>query len=241
MGEPEAQDVGRIIRKIAALLARAADEASSPAEVAHAIHVAHKLMQRYNLTLDEVMIRREEVRRTEHAVGRDDSQYANILATAIARLAQCRAQGERGAEDYYIFVGLRVDVDYAEWLFRASLAAMARGWTAFRSSPEGAAAERDHEPAAVERHYKLGFSVDLARRIKALADADLNRNALVVLKDQRIDAELGAAGAQRSSQAVVAVKRKLEEAFRSGAEASRVVPLRQAVEKPDPAGDSSGS
>lgn len=226
-----------IIRKIAALLARAADDASSPAEVAHAIHVAHKLMERHNLTLDEVRIRREEVRRWEFAVDPGEGRYANIMATAIARLAQCRAQGERGAMHHYSFTGLRVDVDYAEWLLRACSAALARGWTAFRASPQYASLERDHAPPAVERHYKLGFSVDLARRIKALADADRNRNALVVLKDERIDAELGAAAGQRSTKALVAVQEKLSGAFQSGAEASRTVPLRQEIEGQDKRSD----
>ena len=232
-------DVDRIIRKIAALLARAADEASSPAEVSHAIHVAHKLMERYNLTLDEVRIGREELRRAEHSVSREQSQYANVIATAIARLAQCRVQGERGGEDHYLFIGLKVDVEYANWLFRASWAALARGWTAYRASTEGEALARDHAPEAVERHYKLGFSIDLAQRIKALADADLNRNALVAMKHQRIDAELGHAAAQKPRRDVVVAKRKLEEAFRSGAEASRSVPLRQEVGQQGSIGDSS--
>jgi hypothetical protein len=225
------QNEASIIRKIAALLARAADEASSPAEVGHAIHVAHKLMEQHNLTLDEVLIRHEEVRRSEFAVDPKDSRYANIMVTAIARLAQCRAQGERGTLDHYTFIGLRVDVEYAEWLMRASSAALARGWNCFRSSQQFAALGQNHDQSSVERHYKLGFSVDLARRIKALADADQTRNALVVLKGERIDAELGAAGAQMSTNALVAVQHNLSEAFQSGAEASRDVPLRHQIDE----------
>ncbi len=229
-----AGDRDKIVRKIAALLARAADEASSAAEVSHAMHIAHKLMAQYNLTLDEVMLKREPVGQGHFHVRPEDSDYANILVTAIARLAHCHAQGVLGPVHEFIFTGLRVDVLYAEWLFRASAAAMARGWTAFEGSARFAELRRSHPLAELERHFKLGFSIDLAERIKKLAAEDGTPNALIVLKEQRIaDAMGAAAAAKRPGKDLVRVKGKLIEAFKTGAEASRSVPLRQQVEDGD--------
>jgi len=223
------EDRDKIIRKIAALLARAADEASSPAEVGHAIHIAHKLMEQHNLSLDEVTVGKEHVEQTAFEVHPKESQYANILVTAIARLAQCNSQGFKGDLHLYVFTGLRVDVLYAEWLLRACAAAMKRGWDAFECSGQYEARRRAHEVPTIERHFKLGFSVDLARRMKALAEEDRTPNALVVVKKQRIEAALGEAAAQKSSSALVRVTQPLLQAFQSGAEASRSVVLRQQV------------
>jgi hypothetical protein len=223
-------DEAAIIRKIAALLARAEDSASSPAEVAHAIHIANKLMLRYNLSRDEVRLRREEMRRSERIVSRADSRYANTIAVAIGRLAQCRTTGERGARDHYIFSGLRADVDYAEWLFRASWAALHQGWEAYRASAEHQQLiEKGGAPAAVEYHYKLGFSIDLADRIKALAQSNFEATgtALICLKNELIEQAFGKA--RGPSVSLVPIRSSLEAAFQSGADESRKVGLRQTI------------
>ena len=230
------KDHDRIVRKIAALLARAADDASSPAEVGHAIHVAHKLMEQHNLTLDEVAVGQEEMRQAPFEVHPNDSEYANILVTAIARLAQCNAQGFKGPLHLFVFTGLRVDVLYAEWLFRACAAAMVRGWNAFESSSQYEELRRAHDVPAIERHFKLGFSVDLARRMKALAEADRTPNALVVVKQQRIESVREAA-AQKNRYDLVRVSQRLSQAFQSGAKASQSVPLRQQVDDRGPPAD----
>jgi hypothetical protein len=228
------EDAG-IMRKIAALLARAEDRASSPAEVAHAIRIADALMRRYNLTRDEVRLRQEEMRRSECSVSRDDSQYANTITVAIGRLAQCRTTGERGKRDHYIFSGLRADVDYAEWLFRASWAALQQGWQAYRASPQHARlAGQGAAPAAIERHYKLGFSIDLADRIKALAqeNAAATGTALIALKTALIERAFGSAAGP--STTFVVMKANLQDAYRSGADQAKKVGLRQRIPDDQP-------
>lgn len=228
-------DQAAILRKIAALLARAEDSASSPAEVAHAVRIADRLMRRYNLSRDEVRLRQEEMRRCAWSVSREQSDYANTIAVAIARLAQCRVTGERGERDHYAFAGLRVDVDYAEWLFRASWAALRQGWEAYQGSPqhdrlidEGSAA------GAIEHHFKLGFSIDLAERIKKLVQGDVEGTgtALVSLKNALIEQAFGSA--KGTSTTFVAVRSSLQDAYRSGAYASREVGLRQAIGDDEP-------
>jgi hypothetical protein len=223
-------DEAAILRKIAALLARAEDSASSPAEVAHAIRTADVLMRRYNLTRDEVRLRREEMRRCRWSVGRDHSDYANTMAVAIAKLAQCRISGERGQRDHYTFAGLRVDVDYAEWLFRASWSALRQGWDAYKLSPQHARlTDEGGSPAAIEHHFKLGFSMDLAERIKKLVQdhAAAAGTALIALKNELIEQTFGTA--KGTSTTSVAVRSSLFAAYRAGAYASRDVGLRPAI------------
>ncbi len=228
-------DDAAIIRKIAALLARAEDGASSPAEVAHAINIADKLMRRYNLSRDEVRLRQEKMRRSERSVSRANSRYANTIAAAIGRLAQCRATGERGARDHYIFSGLRVDVDYADWLFRASWAALGQGWAAYCGSAQHQQLiQKGGAPEAIEYHYKLGFSMDLADRIKTLAESNAaaTGTALICLKNELIEQAFGKA--QGPSVSLVPIRTSLAAAFQSGADESRKVGLRQTIGRDQP-------
>lgn len=228
-------DDAAIIRKIAALLARAEDSASSPAEIAHAILIADKLMRQYNLDRDEVRLRQEEMRRIRYLFNREDSAYANTLIVAIARLAQCQLNGERCADrDQYFFFGLRVDVDYATWLLRASWAVLLQGWKAYKHSPAAKRLIDDGAPpAAIEHHYKLGFAAELSTRIKSIAEQDATSTALVCLKTSLIQQAFGQASSATAID-MVRVKHDLREAFQSGADASKEVGLRQELGARDP-------
>ena len=224
-------DEAAVIRKIAALLARAEDGASSPAEVAHAVHIADKLMRRYNLDRTDVRLRQEKMRRSERGISPNDSDYANTIAVAIGHLAQCRTSGERGRDQhFYIFSGLRVDVDYAEWLFRASWGALRQGWDSYRTSRQYAQLIEDGATAAaIERHYKFGFSSDLADRLKGLAkrNAIETGTSLIALKHDLIAQAFGPAAGTSVRWEVV--RADLQAAYRSGADAAKQVRLRQSI------------
>jgi hypothetical protein len=220
-----------IIRKIAALLARAEDEASSPAEVAHAMRIADKLMRRYNLSRDRVRLRQEELRRASYRFDRRDSRYANPVMLAISRLAQCHVTGERGREDHIHFRGLRVDVDYAEWLFRATWAALSQGWKAYQRSPQYKDfIEAEVSSPVVEHQFKFGFVADITARIKELAaaHADATGSELIELKNAIIVQAFGAANG--TAMSYERLKKDLSAAYEAGAEESRKVALRQELD-----------
>ena len=130
-------DKDRISRKIAALFARAEDDASTPEEVAVAMRAAHRLMAEYDLTRDEATLRAETVGRRGHGFGKDCRDYAGMLAAQIRRLTDCRVNGDAYRDGTCVlnFVGMRVDVDYASWLFRTSMSALASGWASYAASP----------------------------------------------------------------------------------------------------------
>lgn len=224
-----ADDVERdnIIRKVAALLARAEDKASSAAEIAHAIAIADKLMRRYNLTRHEVSMRQEEFRYARFRFDARDHPYAGPITTAISRLAQCHIHGAKGRGIFLRFTGMRVDVDYAEWLLRATWATMRQGWIAYQGSPQHRGnVNLGATPAAIEHQYKLGFTHEIVDRIRTLAlrNAESSRE-LIAFKNALIEKEFG----EPNGEIVVEPKDEadLKEVYRSGAAASRSVPLRQ--------------
>lgn len=215
-----------IIRKIAALLARAEDKASSAAEIAHAIAVADKLMRRHNLSRDEVRMREEEFRRARFRFDERDKAYAGPIATAISRLAQCHIHGTAGRNVFVRFTGMRVDVDYAEWLLRATWAAMRQGWDAYKASAQYKEhAEDGTTPRAIEHEYKLGFTHEIVDRIRTLARRNAESGAdLIAFKNALIEQEFG----EDNGKILTHPKAEadLKDVYRSGAEASRAVPLR---------------
>jgi Protein of unknown function (DUF2786) len=225
----------KVIRKIAALLARGEDAASTPAEMEVALRLAHKLMQEHNLSRDEVRLRKEEMARQDHAVPREDTPYLNRITFAIARLTQtrCALTNWQMRPDEFTFRGLRVDVEYAGWLLRACMTAQKQGWSAYQASPAHAeliakAASR----GAIHRSFMEGFSADLTRRIKQLAasDAAVADRALIVLKDELIDLAFGAdAQEKRAKSNPVAITADLAAAFKSGASCAGTVRIRQEI------------
>ena len=226
-GSRAAEEAARdaIIRKIAALLARAEDKASSAAEVAHAIATADKLMRRYNLTRDEVRIRQEEFRRARFRFDTQDEAYAGPIATAISRLAQCHIRGAKRDGVFLQFTGLRVDVDYAYWLLRAIWSAKRQGWTAYQGSPQHRAyVDAGVKRATIEHQFKLGFTHEIVDRIRTLAVRNNESSReLIELKNALIEQAFGRPNSEITSQ--TREKADLADVYRSGAEASKSVPL----------------
>jgi hypothetical protein len=225
----------KVIRRIAALLARGEDAASSPAEIEVAMRLAHKLMQEHNLTRDEVRLRKEEMAREDHAVPCEDSPFLNPIIFAIARLThtRCALMHRRMQPDEFTFRGFRVDVEYAGWLLRACMSAQRQGWNAYRASAGYAQLiDKAASPSAIHHSFMQGFSADLTRRIKELAatDAATPGRALVVLKDELIDQAFGAAAQEKRTKSTpVAITADLAAAFRSGASHAATVHIRQEI------------
>ncbi len=221
-----------IIRRIAALLARAADEASTPAEAAMAIDRAARLMREYNLTRDEVELRKEGTRKFGFSASGAGSRSVNKMAVAISRLAQCRVtQSRTGDKEQFHFAGLRADVDYAEWLMRLCIATMQRGWRAWQTSALHARMVAEGADAAEIRDaYRSGFQVEICARIKALTAEAIPdpANALVVLRQQIITDVFGAAKGEMTNH-VETYRRSTAEAYAFGKAEGGRVGIRQEV------------
>ncbi len=228
-----------IIRRIAALLARAADESSTPAEAAMAIDRASRLMRQYNLSRDDVEMRKEGTKRYAHDAVPAGSVHINKLVVAISRLAHCRAgHRKNGESDHFSFSGLKVDVDYAEWLLRTCIACMERGWTAYQPTlAYGALLVGGATPAAIRDAWRTGFTAEVCSRIKAMTDPP--ETALVVLKAAIIEEDFGPFKGTVTRMPTV-YTRNTASAFALGkAEGSRVA-LRQEVDE-DPGNDTGGN
>ena len=219
-----------VLRRIKALLARAEDGASSPAEVAKAIAAADKLMRAHDLTRDEVRLRAETLARESYNLSAADSRYANPLALAVSRLADCRvALADRDPERHrYQFRGLAVDVAYADWLFRTTVAALQRSWTAFRASPEGARIADGGSAMEVRHLYLQSFVHTLVGRIEVLwrANSAARPPALVAVKQERLDAAFGLTNSGPGPD-TPSLSGDLARTWRGAAAQSRSVPLRQ--------------
>lgn len=217
-----------IIRRIAALLARAADEASTPTEAAMAIDRANRLMRQYNLSRDDVEMRREGTKRYTCDGGPAGSVHVNLMVVAIAALAHCRpGQREKDGRDLFSFRGLKVDVDYAEWLLRTCIACMERGWGAYQASVDyGRLLIGGALPGNIRAAWHTGFTDEVCNRIEAITDPP--ENALVVLKTKIIEEDFGAFTGRFSRMPTV-YKRNTASAFALGKAEGRKVGLHKAV------------
>lgn len=121
-----------------------------------------------------------------------------------------------------------MDVDYADWLFRTTVAALQRSWTAFRASPEGSRIAAGGSPMEVRHLYLQGFVHTLVGRIEVLwrANSLARAPALAAVKQDRLDAAFGATNSGPGPN-TPSLLGDLARTWRVAAAQSRSVPLRQ--------------
>ena len=105
----------KVIDKIKALFARAADAASSEAEVAMALKAARKLMDAHDLDEDDLSFGGEGVT-SETRVVTDHDRIRTSLARPVAAFCHCTVYHDTGLFDSLVYVGLASETLFAHWL-----------------------------------------------------------------------------------------------------------------------------
>lgn len=166
-----------IAAKIRALLARTTQSGCTEAEALAAANKAKELLDKYQLDVGELGLREEGVEMREWP---SDPVGATVgLARAIAQFTNTRAV--RPKQSAVAFIGIRSDVDFAEWLC-LSLETFVKG--------EVIAWMWDQPPGALAAQVKAdaeAFKQAAYRRIAERLRGDTPvANALVPVKNQLI-------------------------------------------------------
>jgi hypothetical protein len=108
-------DRTRLIERIKAFFARAADAASTESEIEIALRQARKMMAEHEVTDDDLNFGGEQVTR-ETVVKTDHDQVRNKLATSVGRFCHCVAYTDRNLFDAIVYIGLTSETIFAHWL-----------------------------------------------------------------------------------------------------------------------------
>lgn len=183
-----------IIRKIKALKELAEHPSTEPALIAAAIKKYNDLMEEYNISLLDIELEEAEV------IEKDFKEYSKAscmeyIVLDIAALTGTKAFSIRKKGIVYpVFVGLPVDIDYAEWVYNIIDKSYRMAFIAFKGSLlyHKALNERKMKPKDIMESFSTGFIQAVVYNIRLIiADNYNNRsrkhNQLVVVKTDLIN------------------------------------------------------
>lgn len=197
-----------IVRKIAALKAKIGDSASTANEVESAIRLVDKLMQEYNINETDIGIKQAGVEnRAMPNKGRNKPNIRFCVA-AIGRISETHPIWDATSKCYR-FIGTKVDVDYADWLYRLIDNALAQAWKAFRFSFTYTKMVKrgDMHGRVVRDQFEKAFILTVSDNIKQLIDSKpiVTGNSLVLVKKELINVFLDDAYPNRTKTKNIAV------------------------------------
>lgn len=183
--------MSKIIAKIKALRARAADAASSEAEAAKAAAVADKLMREHNISLSELDVRAEGVGKVfwnpDARMRGPETFAAKKVADALG--IECWCEAGRIA-----FLGSPADVEVALYYMDLCSNAAEAGVRAFRKTDDYARLLRQFSPRKIGADFRKGVCSRLGQRIADQIYAEQTPVAtgtgIVLVKDALIRAWL---------------------------------------------------
>lgn len=186
--------IQKIIAKIKALRARAADAASSENEAAKAAEVADRLLREYNIDLSELYVRADGVDTHVWNPGARVRSPECSGAAAIAKALGLRCWVQHGGE--ITFLGAPADVEVAFYFMDLASNASQAGLKAYRKTDEYQGDLRYYSARKVGFDYRRGVCSRLGARIADQINAEKTPQAtgtgIVVVKEALIKAWLDA-------------------------------------------------
>lgn len=154
----------KIIDKIKALRARAADAASSEAEAAKAAAVADKLLREHNLSIDDVEVRAAGVVCRVWNPGCRVRSPEGYAASKVAKATGVEAWVANGGEITFLESPTDVEVSlyYMDLVREASKTCL----RAYSKTPEYAGLKRCFSPRRISRDFRIGVCSRLGERIR---------------------------------------------------------------------------
>ena len=156
-----AERAGQLAR-IRALMAKTTANGCTEAEAKAAAAAVDRLLAAYELDLDDVMVREQEIVQLRVKVGDHDVKYA---AKAVGGFCDCRVWASTGD---IVYLGFKVDTEIAEYLtqlFRRAIDREAQDYTMFNPDyDELGAGQRK----AMLQSFRMGMSGRLGDRLGEL-------------------------------------------------------------------------
>jgi len=180
---PALERVKRIIRE---LQAKTTENGCTEAEAMAAAQKMGELLEKHDLEMDEVGLKRETAD-CKKQVMRAADNYAGSLCTAIGRL--CDLIVWRTGEGNFTFFGTPHDLLVGEYLYEVCSEAMDYGWSEYMQVHGYSMKKR--------QSYRMGFANRAGTRLMELREARKRAatgNSLVVVKDQLVKSEFDKLG-----------------------------------------------
>lgn len=181
--------MSKIIAKIKALRARAADAASSEAEAAKAAAVADKLMREHNIDLTELDVRADGVVKVVWNPGARVRTPECFAAVRIAKALGVDCWVQSGGE--IVFLGTPADTEVALYYMDLCHNAAEAGLRTFRKSEEYRQLCWSYSPRKVAADFRRGVCSRLGQRVADQMFAEqtpvASGTGLVVVKNALIE------------------------------------------------------
>jgi len=221
----------KIAARIRALLAKTVENGCTEDEAIEAARKAAEMLEKYNLTMDEVRLRESPfARHTEHHEDLVGERLWKV-ASAISHLTGARHWTSRaGVHPVEInFFGFDHEVEVAKYLLEICARAMRQEHKRLRRSLAILTKEARRRKIIP---FLDGMADSLHFRIKALKPAEPTGKGLIALRNELIDTAMKDAGI-RLEDAKRRPSRDLEDSYRDGVRAGESVSLNRGVSGPE--------
>jgi len=182
-------DLTKIKARILALSAKTIQNGCTEEEAMAAITMVGKLLQQYNLSMDEVELRAEKCATLKIDSGSKMRGGVYFAASAIGAFTGCKVWVSRAGNLTYCFFGQESDLLMAKYLYDVITCAIDTETSKFKKTPE-------YQMSLSKKGATSSFTIGMGSRISVrlmqmkkendgeVAAARGGSNALVVLKNQ---------------------------------------------------------
>lgn len=194
-------DIDRVIERIRALRDKTVDRGCTEAEAMTAAAKVSELLDRHDLTLDEISVRRSECEGARVTTGRKRRAPVDSCTPSIASFCDCRVWSEEGDDGAlrYVFFGLKTDVEAARFLHELIEGTFNTETATFRRGEIYQALSGGDRRMALNS-FQIGLAGGIAGRLITLKAARHGAGAkstgfdLVAVKHSVIDEEIDRLG-----------------------------------------------
>jgi hypothetical protein len=182
-------DLNKIKSRILALSAKTIQNGCTEDEAMAAIAMVGKLLQQYNLSMDEVELRAEVCETLNIDTGSSHRGGVYFALSAIAAFTGCKVWTTRSRTLCYSFFGQKSDLLMARYLYDVIVSAMVTETEKFKSTSE-------YKNSYSKRGATASFGIGMGSRISTrlmkmkkdneaeIVTARSGNNALIVMKSQ---------------------------------------------------------
>ena len=182
----------KIKARIRALSEKTVDNGCSEQEAMSAIAMVGKLLQQYNLSMDEVYLKEEKFESLDINTASKVRGGVYFAVAGIAAFTNCKVWISRGFKLTYHFFGQESDLLMARYLYDLVVAAIETETAKFKKSP---AYKVSFHRKASSSSFVIGMGNRIGRRLfelKAENDREATQarggnNALVILKNNLVE------------------------------------------------------
>jgi hypothetical protein len=201
-------DLDRVIQLIQGLRAKTVDRGCTEEEAMAAAAKVSELLGRYDLTLDEVAVRRSDCEGVSIATGRKRRAPVDSCMSPVAEFCDCRVWSEEGEDGAlrYVFFGLKADVAAARFLHDLIEATFETESATFRHGGIYMRLQGGGRRTALNS-FQFGLASGIAGKLAALKAARRSAGAqssgfdLVAVKHSVLDEEIAKLGLNFTSRA----------------------------------------